>query len=348
MKLSAVLNDADAAASFDKAQIAFVLTDATRDDNPIVYVNEAFVRTTGYARSAVIGRNCRFLQGADTKKSAVDLLRSRIEARRDVSVDILNYRADGQPFKNRLLVAPIKNGVGDTRYFLGVQKNLDADESSVSRGNIDMALATLCERATADVQSILLDISEDADLGSDDEPYSAIQRRLDALQLVYEELRLSDSDPAQSGVNVGPLLTRLFHAIAHDVGPPGVKTQVSVESVEVGIDLATRIAIIFAEVVHAKLTTSFNGLAQGLLDVRLLRLAAGGFRMTIGDDGDAEQGTGGSGGASKIWPAGSPRGKLIERLVDGVAGTVNHATGIAGGVLTIEIPLTEEINAKEN
>ena len=40
-------------------------------DCPLMYVNEAFCRMTGYERDEIIGRNCRFLQGPDTDPGAV-------------------------------------------------------------------------------------------------------------------------------------------------------------------------------------------------------------------------------------------------------------------------------------
>lgn len=47
------------------ASVPIVVTDATLDDRPIVYVNPAFERLTGYSRDEAIGRNCRFLQSSD-------------------------------------------------------------------------------------------------------------------------------------------------------------------------------------------------------------------------------------------------------------------------------------------
>ncbi|MEL7184537.1 MAG: PAS domain-containing protein, partial [Pseudomonadota bacterium] len=58
-KLASVINDQTALAGFSRVRVAMVLTDPRAEDNPIVYVNSAFERTTGYDRSAVIGRNCR-------------------------------------------------------------------------------------------------------------------------------------------------------------------------------------------------------------------------------------------------------------------------------------------------
>ena len=46
-----------------------------QSDNPIVYCSEGFCKLTGYKRSEVLGRNCRFLQGPGTDQHAVDIIR---------------------------------------------------------------------------------------------------------------------------------------------------------------------------------------------------------------------------------------------------------------------------------
>ncbi|HEY9806158.1 MAG TPA: GAF domain-containing protein, partial [Candidatus Obscuribacterales bacterium] len=43
-----------------------LITDPHQPDNPIIYVNSAFCRMTGYEPEEVIGKNCRFLQGPKT------------------------------------------------------------------------------------------------------------------------------------------------------------------------------------------------------------------------------------------------------------------------------------------
>ncbi len=82
-----------------------VITDPTLPDHPIVDINPAFARLTGYARDEVIGRNCRFLQGPDTDPAAVKRLREAITHGRDTVETLLNYRRDGTPFWNNLSLA---------------------------------------------------------------------------------------------------------------------------------------------------------------------------------------------------------------------------------------------------
>lgn len=68
-------------------------------------------------RDAVVGRNCRFLQGPQTDQAEVKRMRDAMAADppRPVTVKLLNYRRDGQPFWNNLHVAPIRSACGQVR-----------------------------------------------------------------------------------------------------------------------------------------------------------------------------------------------------------------------------------------
>lgn len=101
--------------------IAAVISDPRRTDNPIVDCNQAFIDLTGYSRNEVLGRNCRFLAGPGTEDALTSALRNGIAARRPVMVEILNYKKDGTPFRNAVMVAPIFDAKGELEYFLGSQ-----------------------------------------------------------------------------------------------------------------------------------------------------------------------------------------------------------------------------------
>lgn len=110
--------------TIDLSPIAMVVTDPTRADNPIQLANDAFCTLTGYAKSEIIGRNCRFLTGPQTDLDASAELRSAIQAARPAVVDILNYRRDGTPFRNGVMITPLFDDHGKLRWFLGSQVNL--------------------------------------------------------------------------------------------------------------------------------------------------------------------------------------------------------------------------------
>ena len=97
-----------------------VIADADRPDDPIVYVSPSFERITGYARDEVLGKNCRFLQGKDTDREAVAVVRKAVSEARPCMVELLNYRKDGSTFWNELSLSPVRDPEGRLAHFIGV------------------------------------------------------------------------------------------------------------------------------------------------------------------------------------------------------------------------------------
>jgi PAS domain S-box-containing protein len=89
--------------------MAMVVTDARAADQPILFVNDAFTRLTGYTAEDAIGRNCRFMQGEGTRPEHVTQLREAIRSGLDIGLDILNYRKDGSAFWNALYISPVRD-----------------------------------------------------------------------------------------------------------------------------------------------------------------------------------------------------------------------------------------------
>ncbi|RDL47880.1 Blue-light-activated histidine kinase [Ensifer sp. M14] len=109
------------AAAFKATRMPMIVTDPTQPDNPIIFCNAAFEKLTGYSSVEVVGRNCRFLQGADTNPETVARIRSAIEAGSDIAVDILNYRKNGQSFWNALFLSPVRDDNDKIVYFFASQ-----------------------------------------------------------------------------------------------------------------------------------------------------------------------------------------------------------------------------------
>ena len=101
-----------------------VITDPRLPDNPIVYVNPAFEKTTGYSMEEVIGRNCRFLQGEDRDQQALEELRACIREGQECRIVLRNYRKDGTRFWNELYVSPVRDDEGNLTNFVGVQNDV--------------------------------------------------------------------------------------------------------------------------------------------------------------------------------------------------------------------------------
>ncbi|KAL8717650.1 MAG: hypothetical protein Q9225_005123 [Loekoesia sp. 1 TL-2023] len=112
----------------------FCLTDPAKADNPIVYASDGFVAVTGYSRTEVVPRNCRFLQGNYTDRNATKRLKASIDAKEETVELLLNYKKNGEPFWNLLYVAPLFDANGKLRFYIGGQVNC----STTIRSNTDV------------------------------------------------------------------------------------------------------------------------------------------------------------------------------------------------------------------
>lgn len=101
-----------------------VITDSTHPDNPIIYVNPAFERITGYDAEGVIGKNPRFLQGADRDQSELKKLAIAYRAEREGCFVLRNYRKDGIPFWNELSIAPVRDRDGVVVSYVGIMNDI--------------------------------------------------------------------------------------------------------------------------------------------------------------------------------------------------------------------------------
>lgn len=133
----------------DNSAVAAVISNPRLPDNPIVECNAAFEELTGYSRDEIIGRNCRFLAGPQTEPGLTAEIVGAVRDKRPVLVEILNYKKDGTPFRNAVLVAPIFDEKGELEYFLGSQmevKSAQGDAAPERRAKARERIAALSKR----------------------------------------------------------------------------------------------------------------------------------------------------------------------------------------------------------
>ena len=101
-----------------------VITDMTRPEQPIIFVNPAFEAITGYTAQESLGRNCRFLRGNDTDQPGFEEVRMALREQRECRVVLRNYRKDGTPFWNDLTLSPVRDDHGVVTHYVGVQHDI--------------------------------------------------------------------------------------------------------------------------------------------------------------------------------------------------------------------------------
>lgn len=104
-----------------------MITDADMLDEPgprIVFTNEAFEVLTGYHATEVLGKSPRLLQGPNTSRYELDRVRQALVAGAAVSVELINYRKDGNEFWLEMNISPVVNEKGRITHFISVQRNI--------------------------------------------------------------------------------------------------------------------------------------------------------------------------------------------------------------------------------
>jgi len=119
---------------------------------PIVWVNEAFTRTTGYTLEEVVGRGPSVLHGPGTDLAAAARIGEAVRAGRNTTVTLLNYKRDGTPFWNQVSVSPVPDDTGRVTHWVGIQVDVtdqvlhsDAQQRSIEeerRARNGLALVT--------------------------------------------------------------------------------------------------------------------------------------------------------------------------------------------------------------
>jgi PAS domain S-box-containing protein len=172
----------------ERTRMPMVVTDPRQPDAPIVLANQAFLDLTGYTAEEVLGRNCRFLQGPGTAAADIDAIRRGLSERRDVDVELVNYRKDGSTFINQLSISPVFGEDGELLYYFGSQidvterRRIQALEETERRLLMEVDHRAL--NAMAIIQSIVRMSS-----GDTIEAYAAsIQGRVDALARAHRLL----------------------------------------------------------------------------------------------------------------------------------------------------------------
>nr|WP_231741220.1 PAS domain-containing protein [Halorubrum sp. CBA1125] len=109
--------------AMDEAPVGITIAEPGADNNPLTYLNRGFRDLTGYGPE-MLGKDCRFLQGAETNPETAAAIREAIRAERSIAVDLLNYRSNGQKFWNRLTIAPIRAEDGTVESYVGFQTDI--------------------------------------------------------------------------------------------------------------------------------------------------------------------------------------------------------------------------------
>ncbi|NWA92517.1 PAS domain S-box protein [Pseudomonas sp. D8002] len=121
-----------------------VIAEREGKDMPLIYVNPAFERMTGYALDEILYQDCRFLQSGDRDQPGLMAIREALESGGACREILRNYRKDGTHFWNELSLSTVYNPADKQTYVVGVQKDVTVQVKAQQRvAQLEAQLADL-------------------------------------------------------------------------------------------------------------------------------------------------------------------------------------------------------------
>lgn len=110
-----------------------VVAEREGKDKPLIYVNPAFERMTGYTLDDILYQDCRFLQSGDRDQPGLMAIREAMDSGGSCREVLRNYRRDGSHFWNELSLSTVYNEADKQTYFVGVQKDVTVQVKAQQR-----------------------------------------------------------------------------------------------------------------------------------------------------------------------------------------------------------------------
>ena len=114
-----------------EVECGVTVADARLPDGPLVYINDAFTRMTGYTRAETLGRNCRFLQGDLQDQRGVATVKDALSRGVDCTTVLTNIRKNGEVFQNRFRLRPVRAIDGSISHVIGIQDDVTTEQTAL-------------------------------------------------------------------------------------------------------------------------------------------------------------------------------------------------------------------------
>jgi PAS domain S-box-containing protein len=98
--------------------------DAKTGDQLIIFVNEPFIKMTGYRLEELIGKSPRMLGGLKTDKKELNKVRRAISNYEECQTEIINYNKNGEEYWVNMSISPVINELGKPTHFIAIEKDV--------------------------------------------------------------------------------------------------------------------------------------------------------------------------------------------------------------------------------
>ncbi len=154
------------------------------DGPKIIYVNDAFVKRTGFTREEAIGKTPRILQGPKTQRESLDRIRTALQSWTPVREELINYTKAGEEFWIEIEIVPIADPSGWFTHWVAIER--DITERQKSTESLKLAL---------------------------DATEKVVDERTKDLQIANEELKVAVAEADAANLAKSEFLSRMSHEL---------------------------------------------------------------------------------------------------------------------------------------
>lgn len=114
-------------AAFDYAIEPIAITDANlKEGVKFIYVNQAFLRETGYTKGELIGQNPKILQGKRSNIQMLSKLKNALMQGENFKGQTINYKKDRTPYIVQWTISPLKDKTNNIIAYISIHKIMTA------------------------------------------------------------------------------------------------------------------------------------------------------------------------------------------------------------------------------
>ncbi|HEX2558577.1 histidine kinase dimerization/phosphoacceptor domain -containing protein [Phenylobacterium sp.] len=297
-------------------RMPMLVTDPKLPGNPITFANPAFLNLSGYTMDELLGQGPHFVNGTGTEPAAIAEYEAAMDAGRDATLEILQYRKDGSPFHAMLFATALTDGQGGVcnhfLSYLDISRRHDAEDQlreltkeleqrvAARTEELEAAIAGLAEAAkeremllvevnhraknslAVAASLLLLQGRRQADAGIN-ALFSESADRLAAMARVHDLLSRSESSQR---VDLATYTAELCEALRPLTGGSRIVLRAKAEEdILVDADVAFPIGIVLTELITNAVKYAFPKGRSGTVIVQARRSGPGQVELVVRDNG---------------------------------------------------------------
>jgi sigma-B regulation protein RsbU (phosphoserine phosphatase) len=126
--------------AMESVHVGVAICDARAAGAPVIYVNPALCRITGYSREELMGRNTRILRGPETDPATLERIGQALALGQDYETTLRSYRKGGAPFWNELFISPVADESGAITHYVEIHTDVtERRRAEESRQQLEIA-----------------------------------------------------------------------------------------------------------------------------------------------------------------------------------------------------------------